>query len=95
MRVYDRAYVQGISEVIVPTDGRDTNLTFSIDIWNVTFPAAGDYSIRILVNGSERKRLPLLLQVREDLHVDLTGWAVPVYSGRLSDELLEELNGAE
>jgi diaminopimelate epimerase len=31
----------------------------------------------------------------EDLHVDLTGWAVPVYTGELSDELLEELSAAE
>jgi len=43
------------------TDGRDTILTFSIDLWNLTFPAAGDYSFRILVNGSERKRLPLVV----------------------------------
>ena len=42
-------------------DGRDSILTFSIDLWNVTFPAPGDYSFRILVNGSERKRLPLLI----------------------------------
>jgi hypothetical protein len=42
-------------------DGRDNQLTFSIDLWNVTFPAPGDYSVRIMVNGSERKRLPLLL----------------------------------
>jgi len=42
-------------------DGRDATLTFSIDLWNLTFPAPGDYSFRILVNGSERKRLPLLL----------------------------------
>jgi hypothetical protein len=42
-------------------DGRDTVLTFSIDLWNVTFPAPGDYSFRILVNGSERKRLPLVV----------------------------------
>ena len=40
---------------------RDATLTFSIDLWNLTFPAPGDYSFRILVNGSERKRLPLLL----------------------------------
>ena len=33
----------------------------------VTFPTPGDYSIRILLNGSERKRLPLLLQSRPDL----------------------------
>ncbi len=42
-------------------DGLDTTLTFSIDLWNLTFPAPGDYSFRILVNGSERKRLPLLV----------------------------------
>ena len=33
----------------------------------------------------------LEVEVGEDLHIDLTGWAVPVYSGRLSDEFLEEL----
>ena len=44
-----------------PRDGRDAILTFSIDLWNLTFPAPGDYSFRLLVNGSERKRLPLLL----------------------------------
>ena len=42
-------------------DGRDAILTFSIDLWNLTFPAPGDYSFRILVNGSERKRLALVL----------------------------------
>jgi hypothetical protein len=42
-------------------DGRDAVLTFSIDLWNLTFPSPGDYSFRILVNGSERKRLPLLV----------------------------------
>jgi hypothetical protein len=42
-------------------DGRDSVLTFAIDLWNLTFPAAGDYSFRILVNGSERKRLPLVV----------------------------------
>jgi hypothetical protein len=40
-------------------DGRDTLVTFSVDLWSISFPAAGDYSFRILVNGSERKRLPL------------------------------------
>jgi hypothetical protein len=48
------------------SDGRDTVLTFSIDLWNLTFAAPGDYSFRILVNGSERKRLPLLLLAPPD-----------------------------
>jgi len=44
-------------------DARDTTLTFSIDLWNLTFPGPGDYSFRLLVNGSERKRLPLLVAI--------------------------------
>ncbi len=50
-----------------PSDGRDTVLTFSLDLWNLTFPEHGDYSIRILVDGSERKRLPLVVELRESL----------------------------
>ena len=48
-----------------PADGRDSILTFSLDLWNLTFPEAGDYTIRILVDGSERKRLPLVVEQRE------------------------------
>jgi diaminopimelate epimerase len=36
----------------------------------------------------------LEVEVGEDLHVDLTGWAVPVYRGELSDELLQTLREA-
>jgi diaminopimelate epimerase len=36
----------------------------------------------------------LEVEVGEDLHVDLTGWAVPVYAGELSPELLEALRNA-
>ena len=60
----DGAEVAGATGSLVARsqhDGRDATLTFSIDLWNLTFPAPGDYSFRILVNGSERKRLPLLL----------------------------------
>ena len=48
-----------------PSDGRDSVLTFSLDMWNLSFPQPGDYSIRILVDGSERKRLPLVVEQRE------------------------------
>ena len=37
----------------------------------------------------------LEVEVGEDLHVNLTGWAVPVYSGALSAEFLKELHEAE
>ena len=60
----DGAEVTGATGSLVARghpDGRDAILTFSIDLWNLTFPSPGDYSFRILVNGSERKRLPLVL----------------------------------
>ena len=37
----------------------------------------------------------LEVEVGEDIHVNLTGWARPVYAGVLSDELLEELREAQ
>ncbi len=48
-----------------PADGRDTVLTFSLDLWNLSFPTPGDYSIRIMVDGSERKRLLLIVEQRD------------------------------
>jgi diaminopimelate epimerase len=37
----------------------------------------------------------LEVEVGEDLHVNLTGWAVPVYRGELSDEFVKELDALE
>ena len=46
----------------------------------------GDSPVTVVLDGGE-----LEVEVTEDLHVDLTGWAVPVYAGRLSSTLLESL----
>ena len=48
-----------------PGDGRDSVLTFSIDLWNLVFESAGEHSIRLLVDGQERKRLDLMVERRE------------------------------
>jgi hypothetical protein len=45
-----------------PGDGRDTVITFGIDLWNLVFDQPGDYSCRLLVDGQERKRLPLTIE---------------------------------
>jgi hypothetical protein len=37
----------------------------------------------------------LLVEVGEDLQVNLTGWARPVFTGALSDEFEKELHEAE
>ena len=46
----------------------------------------GDSPVTVQLDGGE-----LEVDVDESLHVDLTGWAVPVYRGELSAELVDEL----
>jgi diaminopimelate epimerase len=49
-----------------------------------------DSPVTVRLDGGE-----LEVDVGEDLHVDLSGWALPVYRGTLSEELIEGLNEAE
>lgn len=61
------ADVAGGTGTIVPHasgEQRDALLTFSVDLWNVTFAAPGEYAVRVRVNGAERKRLPLVVGQR-------------------------------
>ncbi|UUY02455.1 diaminopimelate epimerase [Svornostia abyssi] len=46
----------------------------------------GDSPVTVHLDGGE-----LTVDVQEDLHVDLAGWAVPVYAGEVSSDLLNEL----
>jgi diaminopimelate epimerase len=48
-----------------------------------------DSPVTVELDGGE-----LEVTVGEDLHVELTGWARPVYAATLSDELVEELRDA-
>jgi Family of unknown function (DUF6941) len=41
----------------------DTIMTFSVDLWNLVFETAGLHTVRISVNGAERKRLPLSIDL--------------------------------
>jgi diaminopimelate epimerase len=50
----------------------------------------GDSPVTVVLDGGE-----LLVEVGEDLHVDLTGWALPVARGTVSEELMEELRASE
>ena len=52
--------------------------------------AGGDSPVTVLLDGGE-----LEVAVGEDLHVTLTGWAVPVFRGTLSDEFVKELHETE
>jgi diaminopimelate epimerase len=46
----------------------------------------GDSPVTVALDGGE-----LEVEVGEDLHIDLTGWAQPVFAGELSPELLARL----
>jgi diaminopimelate epimerase len=49
-------------------------------------PAAAAEHVIVGLDGGE-----LEVEVDEDLHVHLSGWALPVFEGRLSEEFLKEL----
>jgi diaminopimelate epimerase len=46
--------------------------------------------VTVVLDGGQ-----LVVEVDEDMHVDMTGWARPVYAGTLSEEFLKELNATE
>jgi len=50
----------------------------------------GDSPVVVELDGGE-----LTVEVGEDLHVTLTGWAVPVFEGTLSDDFIKELHATE
>jgi diaminopimelate epimerase len=49
--------------------------------------AGGPAHVTVRLDGGE-----LDVEIGEDLQVNLTGWARPVFEGRLSDDFLKELN---
>jgi hypothetical protein len=59
--------------------GRDSVLTFALDLWNLAFPMAGEYEVRIFVGGQERKSLPLSVEARKP-----TGRRAPRTSGTVT-----------
>jgi diaminopimelate epimerase len=49
-----------------------------------------DSPVTVMLDGGE-----LVIDVADDLHVNMTGWARPVYAGTLSEEFVRELNATE
>ncbi|MGI8902449.1 MAG: diaminopimelate epimerase [Solirubrobacteraceae bacterium] len=50
----------------------------------------GDSPVVVVLDGGE-----LEVDVGEDLHIHLSGWALPVFRGTLADELVEELHATQ
>jgi diaminopimelate epimerase len=52
--------------------------------------AGGASPVTVVLDGGE-----LEVEVSDDLHVSLSGWAVPVFAGTLADEFIKELHATE
>jgi len=52
--------------------------------------AGGDSPVTVQLDGGE-----LEVEVGEDLHINLTGWALPVFRGTLAPEFVKELDATE
>jgi diaminopimelate epimerase len=50
----------------------------------------GDSPVTVVLDGGE-----LEVEVGEDLRVNLSGWAVPVFRGRLAEDFIKELHATE
>ena len=49
-----------------PNDVGDIVVAIAIDLWNMTMRIAGEYSVRITIDGNERKRLPLVVNATRE-----------------------------
>ena len=78
-----RIYERGVGETMSSGTGA-TGAAVAAVLRGVDSPVA------VALDGGQ-----LEVEVEEDMHVNLTGWARPVFAGTLSDEFVEELNAAK
>ena len=52
--------------------------------------AGGDSPVTVALDGGT-----LEVEVGEDMHINLTGWAIPVYRGALAEAFIKELDATE
>ena len=82
-RIRVRIFERGVGETMASGTGA-TGAAIAAVIRGVDSP------VTVELDGGD-----LVVEVGEDLHVNLSGWARHVYSGTLSEELIEELKATE
>lgn len=85
-RIRARIFERGVGETLSSGTGAT-----GAAIAHVLRGGGGEVGVvTVVLDGGE-----LEVEVAEDLHVNLTGWAVPVFAGTLSDDFLKELHATE
>jgi diaminopimelate epimerase len=88
-RIRARIFERGVGETLSSGTGA-TGAAVAYLVAGTAGRPAGPPSeptrVGVVLDGGE-----LEVEVDRDLHVHLSGWALPVFAGRLSEELLEEL----
>jgi diaminopimelate epimerase len=88
-RIRARIFERGVGETLSSgTGATGAALAYLVGGSSVRPPGPPSETVRVVVelDGGE-----LEVEVDEDLHVHLSGWALPVFAGRLSEELVNEL----
>jgi diaminopimelate epimerase len=86
-RIRARIFERGVGETLSSgTGATGAAVAHVMEYRGVPAGAGAPAAVTVVLDGGELK-----VEVGEDLHVHLTGWARPVYAGRLSDELTKEL----
>jgi diaminopimelate epimerase len=78
-----RIFERGVGETLASGTGA-TGAAVAASLRGVESP------VTVVLDGGE-----LEVDVGEDLHIDLSGWAVPVFRGTLTEEFVEELHATE
>jgi diaminopimelate epimerase len=86
-RIRARIFERGVGETLSSgTGATGAAIAYALE-WE---PPVRPTRVTVLLDGGE-----LEVEVGEDLHVNLTGWARPVFEGRLSEEFEKELHETE
>jgi diaminopimelate epimerase len=81
--IYARIFERGVGETLSSGTGASGAAV-------AHFLRGGSPSTRVSLEGGE-----LLVEMDELLHINLTGWARPVFAGTLSEDFIKELNETE
>jgi diaminopimelate epimerase len=87
-RIRTRIFERGVGETL----SSGTGATGAAVAHVLSQGGAGEQGthVTVVLDGGE-----LEVEVGKDLHVNLTGWAVPVFEGRLSEDFEKELHESE